>query len=188
MVEMDELATILREADERSLVLLDEVGRGTSTADGLAIARAITEHVHDEVGATTLFATHHHPLTELADDLQAAFPLHFEVEGVDDEVVFHHEIASGAATGSYGIEVATAAGVPETVVERSRNWSTGQQVRPTQRGPLEISTNSNVYTRDEIRRLQAVRRPLRRTVGTTRPISLPSYGHSIWAISRQSRR
>ncbi|MWV40627.1 DNA mismatch repair protein MutS [Natrialba sp. INN-245] len=125
MVEMDELATILREADERSLVLLDEVGRGTSTADGLAIARAITEHVHDEVGATTLFATHHHPLTELADDLQAAFPLHFEVEGVDDEVVFHHEVASGAATGSYGIEVATAAGVPETVVERSRELVDG---------------------------------------------------------------
>ncbi|MEY7849825.1 DNA mismatch repair protein MutS [Natrarchaeobius sp. A-rgal3] len=120
MVEMDELATILREADERSLVLLDEVGRGTSTADGLAIARAITEHVHDEVGATTLFATHHHPLTELAEDLEAAFTLHFEVEGVDGEVVFHHEIAPGSATGSYGVEVATVAGVPETVVERSR--------------------------------------------------------------------
>ncbi|WP_247001178.1 DNA mismatch repair protein MutS [Halosolutus gelatinilyticus] len=120
MVEMDELATILREADERSLVLLDEVGRGTSTADGLAIAQAITEHLHDEVGATTLFATHHHPLTELADDLAAAFALHFEVEQEDGEVVFHHEIAPGAATGSYGVEVATAAGVPESVVDRSR--------------------------------------------------------------------
>ncbi|MFU8867163.1 MutS-related protein, partial [Natronococcus sp.] len=121
MVEMDELATILREADERSLVLLDEVGRGTSTADGLAIAQAITEHLHDEVGATTLFATHHHPLTELADDLEAAFTLHFEVEQQEGEVVFHHEIAPGAATGSYGVEVATAAGVPESVVERSRD-------------------------------------------------------------------
>ncbi|WP_293032454.1 DNA mismatch repair protein MutS [Natronococcus sp.] len=120
MVEMDELATILREADERSLVLLDEVGRGTSTADGLAIAQAITEHLHDEVGATTLFATHHHPLTELAEELPAAFTLHFEVEQREGEVVFHHEIAPGAATGSYGVEVATAAGVPEDVVERSR--------------------------------------------------------------------
>ncbi|GAB3674186.1 DNA mismatch repair protein MutS [Halopiger thermotolerans] len=120
MVEMDELATILREADENSLVLLDEVGRGTSTADGMAIAQAITEHLHDEVGATTLFATHHHPLTELADDLEAAFTLHFEVDQEDGEVVFHHEIAPGAATGSYGVEVATAAGVPEAVVERSR--------------------------------------------------------------------
>ncbi|MFA9503891.1 DNA mismatch repair protein MutS [Natrinema sp. H-ect1] len=121
MVEMDELATILREADENSLVLLDEVGRGTSTADGMAIAQAITEHLHDRVGATTLFATHHHPLTELADDLAAAFTLHFEVEQVDGEVVFHHEIAPGAATGSYGVEVATAAGVPESVVDRARD-------------------------------------------------------------------
>ncbi|QCW02252.1 DNA mismatch repair protein MutS [Natrinema pallidum] len=120
MVEMDELATILREADERSLVLLDEVGRGTSTADGLAIAQAITEHLHDEVGATTLFATHHHPLTELAEALAAAFTLHFEVDQDDGEVVFHHEIAPGAATGSYGVEVATAAGVPDPVVDRSR--------------------------------------------------------------------
>ncbi|ELY55275.1 DNA mismatch repair protein MutS [Natronococcus amylolyticus DSM 10524] len=120
MIEMDELATILREADGRSLVLLDEVGRGTSTADGLAIAQAITEHLHDEVGATTLFATHHHPLTELAEALPAAFTLHFEVEQREGEVVFHHEIAPGAATGSYGVEVATAAGVPEDVVERSR--------------------------------------------------------------------
>ncbi|AGB31521.1 DNA mismatch repair protein MutS [Natrinema pellirubrum DSM 15624] len=120
MVEMDELATILREADENALVLLDEVGRGTSTADGMAIAQAITEHLHDRVGATTLFATHHHPLTELADDLAAAFTLHFEVEQVDGEVVFHHEIAPGAATGSYGVEVATAAGVPDSVVDRAR--------------------------------------------------------------------
>jgi len=69
---------------------------GTSTADGMAIAQAITEHLHDAVGATTLFATHHHPLTELADDLEAAFTLHFEVEQIDGEVVFHHEIAPGA--------------------------------------------------------------------------------------------
>lgn len=120
MVEMDELATILRDADEGSLVLLDEVGRGTSTADGMAIARAITEHLHDAVGATTLFATHHHPLTELADDLAAAFTLHFEVDQDDGEVVFYHEIAPGAATGSYGVEVATAAGVPVNVVDRAR--------------------------------------------------------------------
>ncbi|AHF99884.1 DNA mismatch repair protein MutS [Halostagnicola larsenii XH-48] len=120
MVEMDELATILAEADDRSLVLLDEVGRGTSTADGLAIAQAITEHLHDEVGATTLFATHHHPLTELTAELEAAFTLHFETTQEDGEVVFHHEIAPGAADGSYGVSVATAAGVPEPVVERSR--------------------------------------------------------------------
>lgn len=120
MVEMSELATILRGASERSLVLLDEVGRGTSTADGLAIARAITEYVHDEVGALTLFATHHHELTALADDLPSAFNLHFAATQEGEEVTFRHDVSRGAATASYGIEVARAAGVPERVVERSR--------------------------------------------------------------------
>lgn len=120
MVEMSELATILRGASERSLVLLDEVGRGTSTADGLAIARAITEHIHDEVGALTLFATHHHELTALADDLDSAFNLHFAATQQGEEVTFQHDVSRGAATASYGIEVARAAGVPNPVVERSR--------------------------------------------------------------------
>jgi DNA mismatch repair protein MutS len=135
MVEMDELATILREADGDSLVLLDEVGRGTSTADGTAIARAITEHLHDRVGATTLFATHHHPLTELADDLEGAFTLHFEVEQADGEVVFRHEIAPGAATGSYGVEVATAAGVPDAVVERAQDLVSSDAAGPRTDAP-----------------------------------------------------
>ncbi|USZ73201.1 DNA mismatch repair protein MutS [Natronosalvus halobius] len=120
MVEMDELATILQEADERSVVLLDEVGRGTSTSDGLAIARAITEHLHDEIGALTLFATHHHPLTKLADELEGAFTRHFETTQEGGDVTFDHEIAPGAAAGSYGVEVATSAGVPDPVVERAR--------------------------------------------------------------------
>ncbi len=119
MVEMRELATILRGATEDSLILLDEVGRGTSTADGLAIARAITEHVHDELGAMTLFATHHHELTELADRLERAFNLHFSATRTDDGVTFQHDVSRGAATASYGIEVARAAGVPERVVSRS---------------------------------------------------------------------
>ncbi|MCL7416582.1 MAG: DNA mismatch repair protein MutS [Halalkalicoccus sp.] len=120
MVEMSELATILRGASERSLVLLDEVGRGTSTADGLAIARAITEYVHDEVGALTLFATHHHELTALAEVLEGAFNLHFAATQEGEGVTFRHDVSRGAATASYGIEVARAAGVPEAVVERSR--------------------------------------------------------------------
>ncbi|WP_255194148.1 DNA mismatch repair protein MutS [Natronobeatus ordinarius] len=121
MVEMDELATILEGADEHSLVLLDEVGRGTSTADGMAIARAMAEHLHDEVGALTLFATHHHPLTELADELEAAVNCHFEATEVDGAVTFDHELVPGAAEGSYGVEVATTAGLPESVIERSRD-------------------------------------------------------------------
>jgi len=120
MVEMDELADILRDATAASLVLLDEVGRGTSTADGLAIARAVTEYVHDEVGATTLFATHHHELTELAAELPRARNLHFAARQEGGAVVFDHEVADGAATASYGVEVAREAGVPEPVVERAR--------------------------------------------------------------------
>jgi DNA mismatch repair protein MutS len=122
MVEMTELADILGGATERSLVLLDEVGRGTSTADGLAIARAVTEHLHDEVGAWTLFATHHHDLTAVADDLDAAFNLHFDAERVEGDVSFDHEVREGAATASYGVEVAGEAGVPDAVVDRAREF------------------------------------------------------------------
>jgi DNA mismatch repair protein MutS len=121
MVEMTELAAILESATENSLVLLDEVGRGTSTTDGLAIARAVTEYVHDEIGALTLFATHHHELTETADDLPHAFNLHFAAEQTDEEVSFDHDVRRGAATASYGVQVAREAGVPDDVVERARD-------------------------------------------------------------------
>ncbi len=127
MVEMTELAEILRSATEESLVLLDEVGRGTSTTDGLAIARAVTEYVHDEVGATTLFATHHHELTETAANLPRARNVHFSAEQVDGEVAFDHEVREGAGTASYGVEVAGEAGVPDPVVERARELIDGDR-------------------------------------------------------------
>jgi DNA mismatch repair protein MutS len=120
MVEMTELSEILRAATADSLVLLDEVGRGTSTTDGFAIARAVTEYLHDEVGPTTLFATHHHDLTDVAGDLSGAFNRHFAAERAGDTVTFSHELRPGAATASYGVEVAKMAGVPAPVVERSR--------------------------------------------------------------------
>ncbi|TQR22571.1 hypothetical protein C9J85_14795 [Haloferax sp. wsp5] len=121
MLEMTELATILDAATENSLVLLDEVGRGTSTADGLAIARAVTEYLHDEVGAYTLFATHHHDLTAVAAALSGATNRHFETSREDGDVRFDHELAPGPAAASYGVEVASMAGVPDSVVERSRD-------------------------------------------------------------------
>jgi DNA mismatch repair protein MutS len=120
MVEMTELAAILRAATDRSLVILDEVGRGTSTADGLAIARAVTEHLHDEVGAYTLFATHHHDLTDVAGDLPGVRNWHFPAERDGDRVRFTHEVAPGPATASYGVDVARVAGLPSDVVDRSR--------------------------------------------------------------------
>ncbi|MDS0260776.1 DNA mismatch repair protein MutS [Haloarcula sp. S1CR25-12] len=120
MIEMTELATILTAATDESLVLLDEVGRGTSTADGLAIARAVTEYLHDEVGAYTLFATHHHDLTAAADELAGVANRHFETSREDGAVVFDHELAAGPAAASYGVEVAAMAGVPDTVVDHAR--------------------------------------------------------------------
>jgi DNA mismatch repair protein MutS len=126
MVEMTELADILAGATEDSLVLLDEVGRGTSTADGFAIARAVTEHLHDEVGAFTLFATHHHDLTAVAGSLPRARNRHFEGTRDGAGVTFDHEIRDGAATASYGVDVARMAGVPDPVVDRARDLLGGE--------------------------------------------------------------
>lgn len=120
MVEMTELADILDHATAQSLVLLDEVGRGTSTTDGLAIARAVTEYLHDQVGALTLFATHHHELTALASRLEDVVNLHFRTQHEGSDVRFEHEVERGAAAASYGVEVASSAGIPEAVVKRAR--------------------------------------------------------------------
>ena len=135
MIEMTELADILEDATSDSLVLLDEVGRGTSTADGFAIARAITEHLHDEIGALTLFATHHHELTGTAAALPDATNLHFDAARAGQQITFDHEVAAGPATASYGIEVARMAGVPEPVVERSRELLEADGADDTVSGP-----------------------------------------------------
>ncbi|WP_338741083.1 DNA mismatch repair protein MutS [Haloplanus salilacus] len=120
MREMTELTAILHEATADSLILLDEVGRGTSTADGRAIARATAEFVHDEIGATTLFATHYHDLTGLAAERERVRNLHFAADRDDGGVTFLHRVDEGPASSSYGVEVARMAGVPDPVVERSR--------------------------------------------------------------------
>ncbi len=120
MREMTELSDILHDATERSLVLLDEVGRGTSTADGRAIAWAVTEFIHDEIDAMTLFATHYHDLTAIADRRSDVMNLHFTVDRSGEEMTFLHTAVPGASEASYGVEVARLAGVPEPVIERSR--------------------------------------------------------------------
>jgi len=121
MREMSELTEILHDAGPDSLVLLDEVGRGTATTDGRAIARAAAEFVHDELGATALFATHYHGLTDLADERDRVFNLHFTATREDGDVTFLHRVVPGASSSSYGVEVAELAGVPAPVVERSRS-------------------------------------------------------------------
>lgn len=119
MVEMTETARILNTATERSLVILDEIGRGTSTYDGLSLAWAITEHLHDVVGCRTMFATHYHELTDLADRLPGVGNRSVAVREHDGSVVFLHQIVDGPADKSYGIHVAQLAGVPRAVNDRA---------------------------------------------------------------------
>ena len=120
MVEMNETAHILEHATEHSLVLLDEIGRGTSTFDGLSIAWSVAEHIHDNVGARTLFATHYHELCDLAESLDRVKNVHVVVKEWNDEIIFTRTLAEGGAERSYGIQVARLAGLPKGVIARAR--------------------------------------------------------------------
>lgn len=119
MVEMTETARILNSATARSLVILDEIGRGTSTYDGISLAWSITEYLHDETQCRTMFATHYHELTVLTQTLRQASNWNVAVQENNDDVIFLHRIVRGAAGRSYGIHVAKLAGVPRTVTERA---------------------------------------------------------------------
>ncbi|HMJ88577.1 MAG TPA: DNA mismatch repair protein MutS, partial [Candidatus Acidoferrum sp.] len=120
MVEMSETANILNNATARSLVILDEIGRGTSTFDGLSLAWSIVEHLHNQVGAKTLFATHYHELTELSGRLPRLKNFNVAVREWNDQIVFLRKIVEGGTDKSYGIQVARLAGVPKSVVERAK--------------------------------------------------------------------
>jgi DNA mismatch repair protein MutS len=120
MVEMAETSAILHTATRRSLVLLDEIGRGTSTYDGVSIAWAVSEHLHNVVGCKTIFATHYHELTQLADELDGVRNYTVEVREIGDEVLFLHRLRPGGADRSYGIEVGRLAGLPSEVLARAR--------------------------------------------------------------------
>jgi DNA mismatch repair protein MutS len=120
MVEMSEASAILHNAGRRSLVLLDEIGRGTSTYDGVAIAWAVTEHLHDRIGCKTMFATHYHELMQLPERLQHARNYNVAVRETGDTVVFLHRLEPGGTDRSYGIHVAQLAGLPDGVLRRAR--------------------------------------------------------------------
>jgi DNA mismatch repair protein MutS len=139
MVEMTEVADILRAGDERSLVLLDEVGRGTSTFDGLAIAWATLRHLHDRTRARSILATHYHQLTELVEGLAGARNAHFAVKDEGDGIVFLHRLVPGSTDRSYGIHVARLAGLPEDVLNEAerllRSLEAEGVTLPAARGP-----------------------------------------------------
>jgi len=176
MVEMTETAVILNTASARSLIVLDEIGRGTATYDGLALAWAVIEHIHDRIRAKTLFATHYHELTELADRLEGVRNLHVSVKEAGEQIIFLRKVEPGAADRSYGIEVARLAALPLSVIERARevlalherteHEVTGE-LSPGPRQPLQISlfepVNYEIAGRirglniDELRPVEALR-------------------------------
>ena len=124
MVEMNETASIIHGATDRSLVLLDEIGRGTSTYDGVSIAWAVTEYLHENLGCKTIFATHYHELTQLGDLLPGVKNMNVLVREVGDEIVFLRRLEDGGADRSYGIQVARLAGLPTEVIARARELLT----------------------------------------------------------------
>ena len=152
MVEMTETARILNTASNKSLVILDEIGRGTSTYDGISLAWAICEHLHDTIGARTLFATHYHELTELESIHDGVVNLQVSVKEWNDEIVFLHRIVEGAADKSYGIHVARLAGVPRPVNRRAK-----QILAKLEAMHQEDGSNGRQSERDRTR--QAAERP-----------------------------
>ena len=164
MVEMTETAVILNTATSRSLVVLDEIVRGTSTYDGLALAWAVIEHLHQRIRARTLFATHYHELTELADQMPGIRNLHVSVKEAGDQVIFLRKVEPGRADRSYGIEVARLAGLPLSVIERARDilalherseHAVTEELAPRPAAPMQIQMFEpvNYQIADRIRNL-----------------------------------
>ncbi len=148
MVEMTETARILNTATPRSLVILDEIGRGTSTYDGISLAWAAVEFLHEHIGCRTLFATHYHELTDLEKSFSGMKNLNVAVREWQDDVVFLHKIVEGAADKSYGIHVARLAGVPREVIERSKEiLAELEEERLDAEGRAKIARHPNIPER-----------------------------------------
>ncbi|HYE31304.1 MAG TPA: DNA mismatch repair protein MutS [Methylomirabilota bacterium] len=154
MVEMSETANILNNATNRSLVILDEIGRGTSTFDGLSLAWAIVEHLHNQIGAKTLFATHYHELTELAARLPRIKNYNVAVREWNEQIIFLRKIVAGGTDKSYGIQVARLAGVPKTVLTRA-----GQILNNLEENELNPEGKTRSRHRAEREKLQKLEPP-----------------------------
>ena len=150
LVEMNETANILNNATPKSLIILDEIGRGTSTYDGLSIAWAVTEYLHNEknIQAKTLFATHYHELVELAVDLPCAFNLNVAVKEFGDRIIFLRKIIEGGADRSYGVHVAEMAGLPKSVVVRAHDLL--KTLSKSERSELEASESMPIIEQMDI--------------------------------------
>lgn len=150
MTEMVEVASILNQATDRSLVILDEIGRGTATYDGLAIAWSTAEAMHNTNQSRTLFATHYHELSQLDHDLQACQNLHLQAKEWKGDLVFMHTVATGTADRSYGVQVAKLAGVPRPVVQRAKTILTRLEAENSHTNPANLPLFSTPDPADEV--------------------------------------
>ncbi len=148
MVEMSEVASILKNATSRSLIIFDEIGRGTSTYDGMSIARAVLEYVVKKIGAKTLFATHYHELTAIESGLEGVKNYNIAVKKRGDDITFLRRIVRGPADDSYGIEVAKLAGIPEHVVSRAKEILRQIESGDVETGPRHMASPDN-YENDD---------------------------------------
>ena len=137
MVECSETANLVRHATERSLIILDELGRGTSTFDGMAIAQAVIEYIHDRIGARTLFSTHYHELTRLEETLDKLETYQMAVEDFGGKIYFLHKVIPGNADKSYGINVAKMAGMPGAIVKRAETLL--YELEAGQKKPIQLN-------------------------------------------------
>jgi len=163
MVEMSETSAILHTATANSLVLLDEIGRGTATYDGVSIAWAVTEHLHERVGCKTVFATHYHELTQLADDLVALRNYNVAVREAGDQILFLHRLQPGGADRSYGIEVGRLAGLPQSVITRARAVLAvleGEHLAGSSRAPSRATSPSTAGAADQLGLFATARSPV----------------------------
>jgi len=154
MMEMTEVATILKNATDKSLLILDEIGRGTSTCDGLSIAWAVIEYVTNNFKTKTLFSTHYHELTELEGMLDGIKNYKIMVREIDGQVIFTHKITRGGANKSFGIEVARLAGIPQTVLDRATTISKKLEQNEILKDTNSILLDSkNIFEKDDIKQL-----------------------------------
>ncbi len=170
MVEMTEVADILKHATGRSLLILDEIGRGTSTFDGMSIAQAVLEHCSRRLGAKTLFATHYHELTELENTLSGVKNYSIAIKSRGDDLVFLRKIVPGGADRSYGIEVAKLAGLPETVVKKARTILKDLEHQSGRTPPLLAASKSEQVSLEALGEAEVIDRLRRTQPDTLTPI------------------
>ena len=175
MVEMMEANHALTNATENSLILLDEIGRGTSTYDGMALAHAIIEYIHQDVRAKTLFSTHYHELTELEDDLEHLKNIYVRAEEYDDKIVFLHKVSEGRANESYGIQVAKLADMPTSLIERAtfilRELESKQTIDSTDTGEVESQAQLSFFQED-VKQSPATNSKSNQIIDTLRSLNL----------------